>query len=88
MKLPKLGERGAVYPYLLFFVVVIVCALVWIVFNEMILHVGTWASTSATEDPGGTWLILMTLYRMTPMVIILGAFTWAVVQSHREGRGY
>jgi len=81
-------ERGAVYPYLLFWVVIIFCAVVWIAFNEILLHVGDWVSTGATEDPGFTWPILLTLYRMTPMVIILGAFIHAVVQSHREGAAY
>lgn len=77
-------ERGAVYPYLLFWVVVVVCALVWIVFNEMILHVSDWVSTSATESSGGTWEILLTLFRMSPLVIILSTFVWAVVRSHRS----
>jgi len=84
MKILK-EERGAVYPYLLFWVVIIFCAIVWIAFNEVLLHVGDWVSTGATESTGGTWPILLTLYRMCPMVIILSTFIWAVVQSHREG---
>lgn len=78
-------EHGAVYPYLMFWIVIIFCAFIWIAFNEVILHVGDWQATSATEDPGFTWAILLTLFRATPMVIILGSFIWAVVQSHREG---
>jgi len=81
-------ERGAVYPYLMFWVVVIICALVWIVFNEVILHVGTWVSASATGDPGFTWTTLLTLYRITPIIVILSAFVWAVVQSHRHMEAY
>lgn len=87
MRLPN-GERGAVYPYLIFWIVVIFAALVWIMFNEMVLHVGDWVTASATEDSGFTWPILMTLWRMAPMVIILATFVWAVVSSHREGKVY
>lgn len=81
-------ERGAVYPYLIFWVIIVFCALVWIIFNEVVLHIGDWVSTGATESSGGTWPILITLCRATPMIIILGSFIWAVVQSHREGRAY
>jgi hypothetical protein len=77
-------ERGAVYPYLMFFIIVVFCALVWIAFNEVILHVDRWAITRATAPHGGTWPILLTLYRMTPLVVILSAFVWAVVKSHRD----
>jgi len=87
MRLPK-DERGAVFPYLIFWVIVVFCAVIWIVFNEIILHVGDWAATTGTES-GFTWPILTALCRATPMVVLIGAFVWAVVQSHREGQaGY
>ena len=84
MRLPS-DERGAVYPYLVFWIGAVFFALVWIVFNEVILHVGDWQATS-TVSPGSTWSILITLCRATPMIILLGTFTWAVVVSHREGQ--
>lgn len=87
MRLPS-DERGAVYPYLMFWIVVIVGALIWIVFNEVILRVGDWVSIGTTEDPGFTWPILLTLFRMTPIIIALSAFVWAVVQSHRHTGAY
>lgn len=82
MRLPS-GERGAAYPYLMFWIVIVFCALVWILVNEVILHVGDWVT--GMTDPGFTWPILMTLWRMTPMIIILSTFVWAVITSHREG---
>jgi len=81
-------EHGAVYPYIVFWIIIIFAALCWIAMNEVILHVGDWVSTGATESSGGTWPILITLFRMTPVVIILCSFLWAVVQSHREGATY
>ena len=83
MKLPK-GERGAVYPFLIFWVGVVFFALIWIAFNEIILHVGDWHAT-AGEDTGSTWSILITLNRFTPAIVLFGMFVWAVVVSHREG---
>ena len=77
---------GAVYPYLIFWIGVAFLALVWIIFNEVVLFTSDWVSSIGT-DTGSTWGILMTLYRLTPMVLLLGLFVWAVVQSHREG-GY
>lgn len=76
-------ERGAVYAYLTFWIVVVICGLIWGIFNEMVLHVSDWATASATQATGGTWEILLTLYRLSPMVVILSAFIWAVVQSHK-----
>lgn len=81
-------ERGAVYPYLMFWIVIIFCGFIWIAMNEVILNVGDWQITSATEDPSFTWPILLTLFRMTPMVIILSTFIWAIVQSHRGEAAY
>lgn len=81
-------ERGAVYPYLMFWVVIIVCAFMWIAFNEMILHVADWVSASATQADGGTWEILLSLYRATPVVIILSTLMWAILQSHRGTEVY
>ena len=83
MKFPKLGERGAVYPYLVFFVIVVFSAIIWIVFNELILHIGDWHATAGGEDTGFTWPFLVSLCRFTPAVILLGAVVWAIVQSHR-----
>ncbi len=85
MRLPS-GERGAVYPYLVFWIGVVFFALIWIAFNEVILHVGDWQASSAEGDPGFTWAILITLCRSTPWVVLFGAFVWAVVVSHREGQ--
>ena len=83
MKLPK-DECGAVFPYLMFWIVIVFCALIWIFFDEVLLRVGDWAATGMTEDPGSTWTILVTMFRATPLVILLGAFVYAVVQSHRD----
>ena len=85
MKLPN-DNRGAIYPYLIFWIGLVLWAIIWIVFNEVILHVGEWHATMG-EDPGFTWSILLTLCRTTPMIILIGAFVWAVVVSHREGGG-
>jgi hypothetical protein len=82
MNLPD-DERGSTHPYLMFWAVVIVIALVWIVFNEMIMHVNDWVSNSASVSDGGLWEIMITLFRFTPVVILLSALTWAIVQSHR-----
>ena len=83
LRLPE-GERGAVYPYLIFWIGVVFLAFVWIIFNEVILRVGDWVSTTGT-DTGSTWGILMGLYRLTPAVLLFGLFIWAVVQGHKEG---
>lgn len=88
MRLPKLDARGSVVPYLTFWIAVVLLALVWIVFNEVVLRVGDWVAIGATEDPGSTWLILLMLYRMAPMIVILSTFVWAVVQSHRHAGAY
>ena len=77
-------ERGAVYPYLIFWIGIVFFAFVWIVFNEVILHVNDLVAVGS--DSGGTWGVLLTLYRLTPVVILLGLFVWAVVQGHREDR--
>ena len=80
-----LGERGAVYPYLVFWIAVVFGAFVWIVFNEIILRIGDWVATGATADYGFTWPVLITFCRLTPVVVLIGAFVWAVMQAHREG---
>jgi len=78
------NEQGAVYPYLIFLVGIVFFALIWIIFNEIILHVGEWQATSAQGDPGFTWPILINLCRFTPAIILIASFIWAVVVSHRE----
>lgn len=82
MGLSKLDEQGAVYPYLVFWIVVVFSALIWIVFNEIILELGSWHADFGSPT-GFTWGVLVILCRATPVVILLGAFVWAVVQSHR-----
>lgn len=77
-------ERGSAIAYMSFLVIVIVGALVWIAMNELVLHVGDWVSASGAAD-GGTWNDLILLNRITPVIILLASFTWAVVKSHREG---
>lgn len=75
-------ERGSATAYLTFVAIVIIGALVWIAVNEFVLHIGDWAAAAGAAD-GGTWANILVLVRLTPIIVLLAAFTWAVVQSHR-----
>lgn len=77
-------ERGSAAAYLAFLAIVIIGAIVWIALNEFVLYVGDWVATTGTED-GGTWAALLVLMRMTPIVILISAFTWAIVRAHKGG---
>jgi hypothetical protein len=79
-------ERGSAIAYMSFLVIVIVGALVWIAMNELILHVGDWVSASGAAN-GGTWNDLIILNRITPVIVLISSFTWAVVKAHR-GEGF
>lgn len=78
-----MDERGAVFPFIMFFVVVGLCGFMWVVFNEVILHVGD----IVTSDTGFAGPILLGLYRITPAALIVAAFIWAVIQAHRGDAG-
>lgn len=77
-------ERGSATAYLTFVAIVIIGAITWIMINELVLHVGDWAAASGAAD-GGTWANILVLVRLTPVVVLLAAFTWAVVKAHRAG---
>lgn len=77
-------EIGSAVAYMSFLVIVIVGALVWIGMNEIVLHVGDWVSTSGADN-GGVWTDLILLNRITPIVVLISSFMWAVVKAHRAG---
>lgn len=83
MKLRK-DERGVVIAYLTTFFIIIAVALFWIVMNEMLLRIGDWANTGATESFGFTHNILILLWRATPIVLLFGSVMWAILQAHRS----
>ena len=83
MKLLK-EERGIAIAYLTVFLVVIAVAFIWIVRNELLLHIGEWANTGATESFGFTYNWLILLFRVTPFVLFIGAVIWALLQAHRH----
>jgi len=77
-------ERGVAIAYLTVFLVVIAVAFIWIVCNELLLHIGEWANTGATESFGFTYNWLILLFRVTPFVLFIGAVIWALLQAHRH----
>lgn len=78
-------EKGIVIPYLMVFITVIFVSLAWIICNEVLFHVGDYASNIATESFGFTYNILVILWRVTPFVILFSSVLWALVQAHRRG---
>jgi len=83
MRLLK-DERGVVIAYLTTFFAIVAVALFWIIMNEMLLQIGNWVNTGATESFGSTYNILITLWRATPIVLLFGAVFWAILQAHRS----
>jgi len=79
-------QRGSAAAYLVFLAIVVIGAFAWILVNEMVLHVGDWVDLDANEDNGGVWDTLVIMLRFTPVVIMLAAFVWAIVQGHQGVR--
>ena len=77
-------EQGVVIAYLTTFFTIVAVALFWIIMNEMLLKIGSWVATGSTESFGGTYNILITLWRATPIVLLFGAVFWAILQAHRS----
>lgn len=77
-------QRGVVIAYLTVFFCVIAVAIIWLIFNEIILSVGSWSTAYATESMGSTYSILIMLWRCTPIVMLLGAIMWAIIQAHKH----
>jgi hypothetical protein len=76
-----LDERGALPAFIGVIILVIVMPLFWIVFNEVVLHVQSFA----TADSGGITDILISIWRLTPIILLMFGVIWAIVQAHRSG---
>jgi len=79
-------DAGSASAFLMFGAIVVLGALVWILFNEVVLHVGDWVNTSALYSNGGVWSVLVTMLRLTPVVILIASLVWAIVRTHEGGR--
>ena len=80
-------EKGVVIAYFTAIFIVIAVAVIWLIFNELILNVGNLATTQFTESMGSTYSILITLWRATPIVMLFGAVMWAILKAHRSSGG-
>lgn len=76
-------QKGIVIAYITVFIVVIMVAIVWIIFNEVILNVSNYATEHTTESYGDTLTILITFWRATPVVLLLGAVMGALREAHK-----
>jgi len=79
-------ERGLTVAYLTVIITVIFCSLLWICLNEFVLRVGNLAITWNT-DPSSNIPLILFLWRMLPIVILLGCVIWAIWTSMRERSG-
>jgi len=84
MKNLSKDQRGVVIAYFTVFFIVIGVALIWIIFNEVLLRAGEWATAYATESFGSTYNILIYIWRATPFVLLLGAIAWAILKAHQH----
>lgn len=78
-------ERGLTGAYLRVVISVIIVSLVWICMNEFVFRISA-ASLSWSTDPSfpGTRGLLLYIWRITPVVILIGTIIGAILIAHKE----
>lgn len=86
MKSLRNDERGVAIALITFFIAVVAISLTWIAMNELVLHAGDWASNFPLARYGITLLILITMWRMTPVALLFCAVAWVLLRGHRSSQ--
>lgn len=77
-------QRGLVFAYITVLGVVVGIGVCWIIFNEVVIHIGDVVETLGTSQGIDIWHLIVFLWRILPVVLILGAFLWAILLATRE----
>ena len=77
-------QRGLVFAYIMVLAVVLGVAIMWIIFNEVVLHLGDIVETYGSASGKDVWAVIVLCWRALPFILIIGAILWAILRATRE----
>lgn len=81
----KNDERGSFPVVANVIAYVVIGALIWIIFNEMVMvSFSHFQSGSHASSLGGTGDIMLFVWRLIPLLLLIFAVIWGIVVSHRQ----
>ena len=80
---PEEEKTSILRDYALVIVFVCFLAFIWVIFNEVVMHMGnlTLEMVGNTGTPANIVNFIILIYRMTPIGMVLGVFLWVFLRA-------
>lgn len=79
-------QKGIAIAFITFFIAVVAVSVTWIAMNELVLHVGDYATNFPPARYGITLTILFTLWRATPVALLFCLVAYVLLKAHKSSR--